>query len=297
MPTIKTLVRANTSKAHPFTVAIVANPTLAARDGMPLRRDPILTDEPAFDAVAEYIRRSLFGQLPGQAERFLADPSVPPETNLISAFAPEVEISDATALIREDVGFSDLLVPRRERYRPFLSRLALEADVVYAVSASERLKRASAYPASDDDSAPGVQFELDGTTLFHRHFSLIPGAIALHFSATSLTAIHEFAHALSSYSNGVITDLYTDRGQGINRKEARPIPPNFCRYEGRDLASDPHRDSLGYEPGSRSFHCELNAAAPAIMDNYYHHRPSEACEHDKVTRMFLLDRVRAKMGR
>lgn len=255
MPSIGILVRPQTAKANPFTVAIVANPTLEARWTPSLRRDPILSNEAAFDTAARYIKECLFGQLPAQAERFLSDPSVPPEILVVSVFVPEAEVSDATALVREDVGVSDLLVPRRDHYRPFLGALGLDGDVIFAVSGSTRAKRASAYPTTDNDSASGVAFELDGVGLFHRYFSKIPGTIAIHASAASLTALHEFGHALSSYSNGLIADLYTGQGQGMNCKQGRPIPASFCSYDGTDFAADPSRDSLGYDAAWVSYHC------------------------------------------
>jgi hypothetical protein len=41
-----------------------------------------------------------------------------------------------------------------------------------------------------------------------------------------LTPLHEFQHALGSYTNGQILDLYEPRESGINKRQGRPDP---CR--------------------------------------------------------------------
>ncbi|HEU0051526.1 MAG TPA: hypothetical protein VFQ39_00070, partial [Longimicrobium sp.] len=143
-------------------------------------------------------------------------------------------------------------------------------------------------------------FVVDGLAFHHRHESLVPGTIAQHASAGSLTALHEFAHALSSYSNGLLADLYVDGSEGVNNKHGRPIPATFASYDGAVFATDPARDGLGYPEGWRSYHCQLHDPEyPAIIDDYWQARDglSERCQHDQITRRFLLDRVRAKLGR
>jgi len=82
---------------------------------------------------------------------------------------------------------------------------------------------------------------------------------------------------------------------------AIPALPRQIRCRpGIALAADPSRDGLGYEAGWQSYHCELNDPAfPAVMDDYWraHDTVPEHCQHDLLTRMFLLDRVRAKLVR
>jgi len=110
--------------------------------------------------------------------------------------------------------------------------------------------------------------------------------------------VHEFSHALSSYSNDGIVDLYTDSPVDVNNLRGRPIPPAFRTYNGMVCACDPIRDSLGYPPSWQSYHCELNAPGfPAVMDNYFTAAPPESCEHDRITCQFLQDRMVAKIGR
>ena len=124
--------------------------------------------------------------------------------------------------------------------------------------------------------------------------------MAIHRNSRSLTALHEFGHALSSYSNGSVVDLYVDSSAGLNNKRGRPIPGTFATYSGIPLASDTARDGLGYPPGWQSYHGELlDPAAPAVMDNYWA-APSgipEHCVHDRITRQFLTERLLVKISR
>lgn len=299
-PVIEMIRPGDTSTAHPFTICVIANPALEAPwKGGQFIRDPIVLHKPDFDRSVTYIAAALFGALPAQAEQFLGDPTIAPKVRLTSLFVPGLEAVDANALVGQDP-WSNLLVARRTAFVPFLARFGLTADVAYAISRSESHSRASAWFTSDDDSRAGVPFTVDGVTLAHRHWNLIPGTVAQHSTSTSLTALHEFGHALSSYSNGRVLDLYVDTDSGLNNRRGRPIPSRFGVYDGTGLATDSVRDGLGYEPGWQSYHCELNDAAyPAVMDNYWkaHDGVPEHCQHDRITRMFLLDRVRAKLGR
>lgn len=299
-PVVRVIRPGDATKPNPFTICVVANPALeVAWHGDEFIIDPIIADQSGFDAAVAYVEEVLFGMLPGQAERFLGDPLLEPRVPMISVFAPGLLPEDANSLVAQD-SVSDLLVARRTAFKPFLARYGQSADVVYAISASETHARASAWPTSDDDAGPGTAFTLDGVTLYHRHNCLIPGTIAQHVSSTSLTALHEFGHALSSYSNGQIVDLYVDGALAVNNKRGRPIPECFAEYNGTDLAADPLRDGLGYKPGWQSYHCALHDTRfPAVMDDYWRAPGGvpERCGHDQITRSFLLDRVRAKQGR
>jgi hypothetical protein len=217
-----------------------------------------------------------------------------------SLFESGLPLADPNSLVAQDPS-SNLLIARRAVFRAFLAARSLNADVVYAVSKSGTHTRASAWFTSDDDAQAGVPFTLDGQALTHRYQCLIPGTIAIHSASTSLTAVHEFHHAISSYSNGSIVDLYVDSNSALNCKRGRPIPFNFATYNGTAMASDMTRDHLGYPPGWQSCHCELiDPNVPAIMDNYWMAAPPSdpnACENDRITRQFVADRVRAKLSR
>jgi hypothetical protein len=287
------------AKPNPYTIAIIANPALEVswRSGV-FVPDPILKSLAAFQAAVVYIDSNLFATLPGQVERLLADPAIQPNVRVVSIFDDTLEPDQASALVGED-SKSNILVPLRDSFAPLLAKYSIEADVAYAVSASSTHTRASAWFTSDDDSKAGVPFTLDGRGLVHRYNWLVPGTVAIHATATSLTALHEFGHAASSYTNGAVVDLYVDSPPGLNNKTGRPIPAGFAVYQGAIYKSDPVRDGLGYPAGWQSYHCELlNPACPAVMDNYYMSSSGAlACQHDAITRVFLRDRILAKMGR
>ncbi len=300
-PIINVLKGGDTNKTNPFTICIVANPALEAPwESGQFIEDPILSDQNAFDACASYIVDVLFGNLPGQAENFLgSEPEIGSRIRVVSIFAAVLTPEDSNSLVAQD-GMSNTLVARRTSFLPFLQRFGLAADVAYAVSASVSHTRASAWFTTDDDDKAGVEFTLDGVKRCHRFYNQIPGTVGIHATANSLTALHEFGHALSSYSNGKVVDLYVDSSPGLNCKRGRPIPAAFGNYDGHQFLSDPSRNGLGYEPGWQSYHCELIAASfPAVMDDYWQspdHVP-EHCEHDGITRQFLMDRLRAKISR
>ena len=297
-PALNVLQEGDAGKPQPFTITIISNPSLERPLGSGnFVADSITTDQQAFDACAQYIKNALLGRLPGQRELFLADPAIGPCIRIVSLFVTGLNLEDANSLVGEQ---ADLLVARRNVFNGFLIRYRLQADVAYAVSQSEINTRASAWYTSDDDTRPGVAYSLDGTTLYHRYYNLIPGMVAIHSSSSSLTALHEFGHALSSYTNGKIVDLYVDDGTGVNNKTGRPIPAQFAVYNNSTYASDSIRDGLGYPAGWQSYHCELiDPALPAIMDDYWQAPDGvpEHCQHDRITRQFLIDRVLAKISR
>ncbi|MCA1616033.1 MAG: hypothetical protein LC800_18420 [Acidobacteria bacterium] len=259
MPTDIQVVReGDTGKPDPFTIAVIANPALEqSKNTGVFIVDPITSDRAAFDACAAHIDASLFGGLPGQGERFLGDPSVASQIRVFFLFATGLPAQDGNALVAND-NVSTILEARRARFTPFLATFGLRADVAFAVTKSATHNRASAWPATDDDSGPGDSFTLDGVTLSHRHRTLIPGTSAIHSGTRSLTALHEFGHALGSFSNGLVVDLYVDNQQtGVNNRRGRPIPVNFAAYDGVTMRSDNTRDGIGYPANWSSYHCEL----------------------------------------
>lgn len=299
-PIITTIRLGDTTKTNPFTVVIVSNPALEApwKSGT-FVIDPITSMLAAFNTAANLIVSSVFGLLPGQREQFVADPAIGPKIRVISLFVSGLPAQDQNSLVGQDP-VSTLLVPRRAGFMPFLAGRGINvADVVYAVSASESHRRASSWFTSDDDAKTGIGFTLDAGMFSHRFFNIIPGTVAIHSGTDSITPLHEFGHALSSYSNGSVVDLYVDLDPGINNKKARPIPSHFDTYDSIALASDLTRDGLGYPPAWTSYHCELiDSALPAVMDNYRTIGITpEHCQHDKITRQFLMDRLRAKISR
>ncbi|MFN7917888.1 MAG: hypothetical protein U0Q55_21250 [Vicinamibacterales bacterium] len=295
---LKVLAPGDISKPTPYTIAIVSNPAIEAPwKSNQFVVDPITTQPAAFTASTTYIVDSLFGRLPGQAEALLADPTIGPFVRIVSLRVTGLDPSGATALVAQD-SVSNMLVARRLPLAAFLKAHGVSADVAYAVSASESHTRASAWYTSDDDGRAGVAFMLDGATLSHRFWCTVPGTIAIHTSSNSLTALHEFQHAASSYTNGEVADLYVDSSPALNCKSGRPIPALFSSYAGTAIASDPLRDGIGYPAGWQSYHAALHdPGRPAVMDNYYMTASPERCQNDVITRMFLQDRLRAKISR
>jgi hypothetical protein len=300
MTVLKTVVRPGAEKQDPFIVCVVANPALEApwNSGV-FVADPIIDQLPTFQAAVAYIDAALFALLPGQRENVLADPRIMPSVRFVSLYDDGLPAVASNALVGQD-GASTMLVARRAVFNAFLSTYDLKADVVYAVSSSPSHTRASAWFTTDDDTQGGVGFTLNGSqNFFHRYYNLIPGTVAIHSTASSLTALHEFGHAISSYTNGKILDLYLDSPVGFNNLRGRPIPLIFCNYNGASFAPDPSRDSLGYPGTWQSYHCALvDPACPAVMDDYWHSpKGPVACLHDSVTRTFIRDRLIAKIGR
>jgi hypothetical protein len=298
---LRTIRPGDTSKPDPMTIVIVANPALEVPWGSRhFQLDPITTDPAAFQASVDYINAVLFGGLPGQREPFLSDPATQSYIRVASLFVSGLSARHANSLVAED-GRGHILMARWEVIVPFLARYHLQADVYYAITKTSAplLNLASTWPTQDDHSRPGVAFTLDGTAGVHRFYNRVPGAIALHAAASSLTALHEFGHALSSYGpTDFITDLYVDSPPAVNCKRGRPVPSQFATYNGLPVTADQARDGLGYPAGWQSYHAELHDPAfPAVMDDYWQASTPECCQHDRITRRFLLDRVRAKMSR
>jgi hypothetical protein len=299
-PIVKVLRQGDTTKNDPFTIIIVSNPVLETpwKSGK-FAVDPVTSRQLAFDASAANIVDALFGLLPGQKEQFMADPRIGPAIRVISLFVNGLAAVDSNSLVAED-GLSDTLVARRSAFVAFLTRYGYKADIVYAVSQSDSHTRASAWYTSDDDGGSGVPFDLDGVTYMHRFYCRIPGTVAIHTTSSSITPLHEFGHALSSYSNGSVTDLYVDSDPALNNKVGRPVPRRFCTYNGSVMSADATRNGLSYPASWLSYHCELHDPRyPAVMDDYWSAssgRP-EDCQHDKVTRQFLIDRLIAKISR
>lgn len=294
---------AKPSGVWPYTLCIVANPWIdSGRSTNPLIRDPIMNNEPAFDAAAGYIVNCITGRLPGQAETMFG--ALSPGWRILTVFDTTRPATKKNALVAHDN--TQMVMPRHKAFPPFLKKFSqsgmgkLRADVAFAVTASATHKRCSAQPTFDDDGAPGQRFTVDGRRLVHRHKNKLPGAVAFHVTAASLVPLHEFSHAASSFTNGKITDLYQP-AEGLNKKRGRPIPGVFCVYNNQNFGSAPDRGGgIAYPPNSDYFHCaQADPAFPAVMDNYSMAAGGQVlnCRHDTLTRQFLLDRIQSIMAR
>jgi hypothetical protein len=294
-----TVLPGDAGKPNPFTILIVANPALEAPwSSGTVIRDRIVSKKAEFDACVKYIVDALTQALPLCAEPLLNDPVIRGRTRILSLFDPTLPVSPRNAFVGLDSG-SSLLIARRDEINAFIAAKGILADIVYAITAGDDLHdRASAWFTTDDAAAGGIAFNFDGNNLTHCYEAAIPGTIAMHAHTTGPTAAHEFCHAISSYSNGSIVDLYVDSLPGINNKRGRPIPGVFGSMNTMSYGSDPSRDHIGYDAGWQSYHSDLtDATRPALMDNYWHAADPLACQNDRITRNFIIDRLRAKTGR
>jgi hypothetical protein len=226
----------------PYTICIVANPWIESpeRSGQFIR-DPIVGNEPVFDAKARAIVDALTGRLPGQAETMFE--ALAADWRIVTVFDPLRLRKSANSLVTHDN--TNLVVPRQKQFPPFLRKFKLpkmgklRADVAFAASATH--DRCSAWFTLDDENSPGRPFTVDGLQMAHRQQNELPGTVALHVNARPMVPLHEFGHAGSSWTNGMVTDLYVDAGDGINKRRGRPIPGRFCVFDNLAFASAPDR--------------------------------------------------------
>lgn len=295
---LETIFPGDTNKPDPFTILVIATPAYET-DAVPgtVVADPIMSQPAAFRAKVEYVCNVLFGKLPGQAELTLGTPGIEHAVRVVSHFDPALPVSDANALVVQ-CPRSYIVEPRRYVIARFVATLGLEVDVVFAVTCNPSHRRSSGLAADDDLERGTTPYERDGGTFHHAHHSKVPGTVALHTIAGSLTALHEFQHALGSYQNGQIKDLNIDGPEAVNRKVGRPIPARFCTYNGNAFNSDTVGKPFGYPNGWMSYHCEHHDPDnPSLMDDYWFGKPPVACQNDHLTRAFVLDRLHAKIRR
>lgn len=315
--TINTLRPGTAGKTHPFTVAIIKNQCLETPfESAVFAPDPLTTAQ--FQVARDYIVDSLCGSIAGQAQPGLLTAANIAATRFLeilpmSAAGPAPICTGQTAFVGLHSS-SRLLIARRRVIAAYLRGLGLTVDVAYAVTGGSSLHtRASAWPADDDLAKPTTPFQITspatGLTqqLVHAHWVDRPGTVAIHHTATSLTAVHEFGHAMGSFQNGQVLDLYVDTFHplGVNKRTPRvppPAPPVFAGYglappPTRTFRSDQTRTPIGYPPNWATYHPGKPGAQPASMDNYHHGTPPMSCVHDHLTEAFLLDRLAARMSR
>ena len=294
----ETIFHGDTTKPDPFTILVIATPAYVT-DAVPgnVVADPIMLQPAAFRAKVEYLCTVLFGKLPGQAEKALGTNGIGPAVRVVSHFDPTAPVSNANALVVQ-CPRSNIVEPRRYEIARLVATLGLEVDIVFAVTCNPSHRRSSGLAADDDLARGTTPYQLDGRVYHHAHHSNVPGTVALHTVAGSLTGLHEFQHALGSFQNGQIKDVNIDGPEAVNRKVGRPIPARFCTYNGNAFNSDTVGKPFGYPAGWMSYHCEHHDAAnPSLMDDYWFGKPPIACQNDHLTRAFVLDRLYAKIRR
>jgi hypothetical protein len=292
------VIQVGAAKTDPYTIVFVANPALE----VPWQSGNFVADsmpgnKTGFDAAVSFASDCIFGRLPGQAEVFMSSAAIGANVRIVSIRETGLTPIATNALAGESP-LGRLLAPRRNEITAYVRAKGIQPDVVIVVSASSQFTRASAYGTTDDTTRAGTSFMLDGLASTHWHFPSIPGTAVLHETTRSLTPLHEFGHASSSYQSGFVADLYVDGTPELNRKVNRPIPPIFGTYAATTHPSDSARGGIGYPAHWMSFHCQhLVPALPSAMDDYTGTANPLLCRHDEITVRYLTDRLVAKIGR
>jgi hypothetical protein len=330
--------------AAPYTVAIIANPVLESETTGKLKRDPILNYPKLFQAKTACIIAG-FATDPVMNERE-ADETFLDRMRLVTLFNPSLAKSEFKighhppveqprehALCRE-MDYDIVVEPIQRLYEKNTQKVQEERllnfikqhlpayydhannrsliDVVYIVTASKTHTRSSARFTFDDEKNPGRGFTLDfgdeKLELRHDPYAKIPGVVAYSAWDNRLkTPIHEFAHAMSSTTNGAIIDEYYDdlpellrNVRAINKhhwqpQEGQPLPEKFADYIRTDENPDAIRTDRGRHapPEWKTYvPARENIALPCTMDF-----AEESFAFDLLIKKYMHDRLEAKTNR
>ena len=285
-------------KNAPYTIAFVANPTIRTFAGA-LVADPVTSTRAIFHAAVAFALDNILNS----TEDVLRANNLDRGIQFVALFDATLTAGDANALVQEDN--TNIIGPRRDKTRPFLSGYQITADVSFALSGSATHTRSSAWFTSDDMTRGTVAFAYDGTSYSHGLYAAVPGSVALSTTAGGLTPLHEFGHASAIFDDGKIDDLYVDglrSGLEINKKArataTNPIPANFATSAGTSYTSDQNRDSIGYPATWTSYHAVLqDATRPDMMDNFWLTANPRQCRLDQLTYAWLRTRLTVKANR
>lgn len=264
--------------------------------------DGILSDRPAFHRLVTHCLNNILTL----DESLLRTDNMDRLIRFTTIFDATRSADENTALVHEIS--PNLLEPQRTLLNGFVSPYGEQPDVVYCISADTTHNRASAW--FGDDVARGTEptYTYDGTTRKDGFYPRIPGSISLSTSMdmTGLTALHEFGHAGSDFSNGMVIDLYIDAtssGFVVNKKmratATDPVPANFATVGTTTYAADSARDSIAYPADWVSYHPNLQVAGrPNLMDNYWTAGSNVLqCRLDGLTFEWYRRRLRVKVDR
>lgn len=285
----------------PFTLAVVANPAIKTENGGIVADSPTKNPVAFRDAVVAVLR-----QLLTIDEDLLRRDGLETLLRFVGTCDSRAQPNERNALCEEYGGYP-IMLPRRRAARDFLKRRGVRADVIFVIHGSPTHALASAPLTTDDRSAAGTTYTYEAKEWVHYHFPRIPGAVALHidFDRTHPIALHEFAHAVSSDTNGKLIDAYVEgqpSGFLVNKRYRAtangPIPRRFCSYNVEVYGSDPNRDSLKYPPDWKSYHpAPQDPTRPNLMDDYRLTADPLKCRFDRLTYQWLRDRLWAKARR
>lgn len=232
---------------NPFTIAFVANPFILTHNGE-YKVDPIMSDKKLFLATVQRSLRAIYqNELFGLKDIFSSFRIIAifkPDTNLELEDLPTMEKSKFA--LCEEADTIELLAPRaqtietgvlsdknKEYVLGFWPAIKKEAgnseaiDIIVTISGSETHYRSSARQAFErayqNNTLAGKVFEFkfrknseawhanNYDKKIHAYYSELPGVIALSaLDNRPKTTIHELAHALGSFQNGLIDDEYME---------------------------------------------------------------------------------------
>jgi hypothetical protein len=342
------------SPAAPYTIAFVANPKIRRRPASATatptyQTDPIIND---LDLFLKSVDRALISL---QRDDVLGRPEIWSRIRVITIFDQEADtdlVEEFQRVNAVDEQVIDHIVGPRpyENFGIVINRnlpdeLKKHIDVVFAMTASHTHDRSSAYYADldemtdvaknqsnagkpflynpDPDNRKGTEITVAGcgTAPYfcsHDDFSECFGRVALSvFGARQKTFIHEFAHAMSSVSHGMICDEYTDpffAHDECHHSHAPTAPaPFYVNRIQRAKPTDPgkfiHVHEIFTAYNGAVFHSDLtHPSAVEGWTGYFpaRHSPGETCimdrefgpyRFDKLISRFMYDRLVAKLNR
>jgi hypothetical protein len=283
-----------------YTIVFAATPGRLDEAGTVVS-DGALSDRPAFHRMVTHCLTNILTL----DESLLRTGNMDRLIRFTTIFDTTRSADANTALVHEIN--PNILEPQRTLTNGFVGPYGERADVVYCISASTTHTRASAWFGDDDTGMTAPSYTYDGVTRRSGLYPRIPGSIALSTSmnTTGLTALHEFGHAASDFTNGMVIDLYVDgtsAGFVVNKKmraaSTDPVPANFATVDTTTYGADAARDTLGYPADWASYHPDLQVAGqPNLMDNYWMAGSVLQCRLDGLTFDWYQRRLRAKADR
>jgi len=333
--------------AQPYTIAIIANPVLETRASGKLKPDPILEYPQLFQAKVASIIAGLATDTvindPEAEEKFLDrmrlvtlfDPSLahsnherdhranhhppaeqPPEHALCRELDHDIIVEPIQRVYNEagrvhEERLIEFIKAHLPGYYDHANNRSL-IDVVYVVTASKTHTRSSARYTFDDESKPGRSFSLnfgkEKWALRHDPYAKIPGVVAYSAWDDRLkTPIHEFAHAMSSTTNGAILDEYYDElpemlmsVRAVNKhfwqpQQGQSLPEQFAEYalkDGKPLTIRTDRGRHAPPDWKTYVPARENLPTPCTMDF-----SDDAFEFDLLIKQYMHDRLAAKTQR
>lgn len=296
------VVRAGEPKARPYTIAFVGNPAVIC-DGGRVMPDPMLGKPSEFYSAVGYCLNSLF-MLP---ETLLRTKNFVRNVRIVVIFPRFLEDPRKHPLLIEHPKHA-VGEPDRDATDRFVKACGEIPDVTFVVHGWKPCRYASARASIDDATSSSTEFTFDGRLREHGHFPSVAGSIAIpHFADRAHPVpLHEFCHAASDSTNGAIIDLYVDETISklvINKKHrlrsTDPVPDHFTYYNGTEFSSDRYGPGAGYPDRWRSYHPDPQTRTAHNLMADYRLSASGArnVRLDPLTRRFLRDRLRAKLGR